>query len=126
MPFEGLEEEYIDCTKLGKHSSVELSQDFYSMKYIRRMKTYKWNDANGNLICKATVRYNDSGDGTVSTVYLPNSRLVSPVPTRRPASRQTSDPYGAKDYAHPDDFYYDYRDDFIDYEEAEDYWERYN
>ena len=33
------------------------------------------------------------------------------------------DPYNAKDYVHPDDFYYDYYDDFYDYEDAEDYWE---
>ena len=35
--------------------------------------------------------------------------------------KSSSDPYQAKDYAHPDDFYYDYRDDFWDYEDAEDY-----
>ena len=34
-----------------------------------------------------------------------------------------SDPFHASDYAHPDDFYYDYYDDFWDYEDAEDYWE---
>ena len=33
-----------------------------------------------------------------------------------------NDPYGAKDYADPDDFYYDHYDDFFDYEDAEDYW----
>ena len=36
-----LEEEYIDCTVLGGHSSVELSQDFNAMRYVRRYKTYK-------------------------------------------------------------------------------------
>lgn len=38
-------------------------------------------------------------------------------------SSSVSDPYNAKDYVHPDDFYYDYYDDFYDYEDAEDYWE---
>ena len=37
-----------------------------------------------------------------------------------------SDPYDAKSYAHPDDFYYDYYNDFWDYEDAEEYWENYN
>ena len=40
--------------------------------------------------------------------------------------KSSSDPYQAKDYAHPDDFYYDYRDDFWDYEDAEDYWEKHH
>ena len=132
MPFEGLEEEYISCTKLGEPSSVELSQDFYAMKYIRRTKAYLWHDAEGNLICKATVYYNTDGVGTVRSVYLPGSRLVTPAPTKRPVSTSRpsssgkSDPFDAKSYAHPDDFYYDYRDDFIDYEEAEEYWEKHN
>lgn len=36
---------------------------------------------------------------------------------------KSSDPYDAKSYAHPDDLYYNYPDDFWDYEDAEDYWE---
>lgn len=34
----------------------------------------------------------------------------------------SSDPYDAKSYAHPEDLYYDYPDDFWDYEDAENYW----
>ena len=37
-----------------------------------------------------------------------------------------SDPYDAKSYAHPEDLYYDYPDDFWDYEDAEDYWDKHN
>ena len=51
----------------------------------------------------------------------------TPKPTPRPTAKpQTSDPYHADDYAHPEDFYFDYYDDFWDYEDAEDYWEAYN
>ena len=32
------------------------------------------------------------------------------------------DPYNAKDYRDPEDFYEDYYDDFYDYEDAEDYY----
>lgn len=42
------------------------------------------------------------------------------------SGRKNDDPYNAKDYVHPDDFYYDYFDDFIDFEEAEDYWNEHN
>ncbi len=50
-----------------------------------------------------------------------------PRPTQKSSSSSNkSDPYDAKSYAHPDDFYYDYREDFWDYEDAEDYWEKYS
>ena len=35
---------------------------------------------------------------------------------------EDDDPYNAKDYATPEDFYYDHYDDFYDYDEAEEYW----
>ena len=48
---------------------------------------------------------------------------VTPRPSRRPAATPgASDPYDVHDYSHPDDFYYDHRDDFLDYEDAEDYF----
>ena len=37
-------------------------------------------------------------------------------------NRRKSKGIDASDYVHPDDFYYDYHDDFSDYEEAEDYY----
>lgn len=43
--------------------------------------------------------------------------------TRKPAQKEERDPYGAADYYDPDDFYFDYYDDFWDYEDAEEYWE---
>jgi len=42
--------------------------------------------------------------------------------TTKKAATKAYDPYHAADYVHPDDFYYDYYDDFYDYEDAEDYW----
>jgi len=51
--------------------------------------------------------------------YLPQSSNKKSSSTPKP----TSDPYDAKSYSHPEDFYYDYYDDFWDYEDAEDYWE---
>ena len=34
--------------------------------------------------------------------------------------------YDAKDYAHPDYFYYDYYNDFWDNEDTEHYWEKHH
>jgi len=49
----------------------------------------------------------------------------TPQPTKKPSTssgRSYADPYNARDYSDPDDFYFDYYDDFFDYEDAEDYW----
>ena len=42
------------------------------------------------------------------------------------STKKSSDLYDAKSYAHPDDFYYDNRDDFWDYEDAEEYYNEHN
>ena len=56
--------------------------------------------------------------------------ITDPTATPKPRSsakqKSTSDPYHASDYAHPEDFYDWYADDFWDYEDAEDYWEAHN
>lgn len=62
------------------------------------------------------------------TTSTPRSTLTpqptsTPRPSRRPVSTpRPSDPFDVHDYSHPDDFYYDHRDDFFDYEDAEDYF----
>lgn len=40
--------------------------------------------------------------------------------------KKSGDPYGAADYADPEDFYCDYYDDFDSFEDAEDYYNDYN
>ena len=58
--------------------------------------------------------------------------VKTPVPTATPksvkkkSSSKTDDPYDAASYKHPEDFYEAYRDDFWDYEDAEEYWESHN
>lgn len=64
-----------------------------------------------------------------STTYKPS---YTPQPSSRPSAtpklstrstkKSSSSGLNASDYYHPDDFYYDYYDDFYDYEEAEDYY----
>ena len=47
--------------------------------------------------------------------------------TRKPYYEQNDpDPYDAKDYGDPDDFYYWHEDDFYDYEDAEEYYYNHN
>ena len=74
---------------------------------------------------RPTVKPTVSPRPTVKPTPTPTPRPVTtPRPTAKPkATSKPSDPFNAKDYSHPDDFYYDYYDDFWDFEDAEDYWE---
>ncbi len=92
-------------------------------------------DAAGNGI--RTIKYRYDAPPKIYVIWVSEStnQVVKVSVTDPTASsnrksstnkKSTSDPYQAKDYAHPDDFYYDYRDDFWDYEDAEDYWERHH
>ncbi len=71
--------------------------------------------------CSWMERY---GGGLPKVVNPTSTPAPTPRHTNRPKSGESnSDPYNAKSYPHPDDFYYDHYDDFWDYEEAEEYWE---
>ena len=74
---------------------------------------------------RPTVKPSVTPRPTVKPTSTPTPRPVTtPRPTAKPkATSKPSDPFNAKDYSHPDDFYYDYYDDFWDFEDAEDYWE---
>lgn len=71
-----------------------------------------------------------------SSQYVPNKKTYKHAsnPTQAPTttkkkkyySSKNNDPYDAKDYVDPDDFYYDHYDDFYDYEDAEDYYHGHN
>lgn len=69
-----------------------------------------------------TVKYDTSSSSNSKNT----SSNKSTTYRKSSSSKSSSDPYNAKDYAHPDDFYYDHYDDFVDFEEAEDYWDSYN
>ena len=92
-------------------------------------------DAAGNGI--RTIKYRYDAPPKIYVIWVSEStnKVVKVSVTDPTASsnrksttnkKSSSDPYQAKDYAHPDDFYYDYYDDFWDYEDAEDYWERHH
>ena len=92
-------------------------------------------DTAGNKVRTIKYHYDDLPKQYTIWVSEATNRVVKVSITDPTASakrssstkkKSSSDPYGAKDYAHPDDFYYDYYDDFWDYEDAEDYWEEYN
>lgn len=76
--------------------------------------------------CKWMQRY--GGGLPTSSGYASYSYSTkAPRATAKPkATTSKDDPYRASDYAHADDFYYDHWDDFIDFEEAEDYYDEHH
>lgn len=98
-PYVGMYAQYIDYTQLGRHTSME---------YRDGVTFYYWKK--GNKSYSASVQ-----DGYVVFV----GRTVS----GSSGHRSSSDPYNASDYSHVDDFYYDHRDDFFNYQDAEDYYD---
>ena len=68
---------------------------------------------------KVTTRATASTTAKSSGGYRTTTRKVTPSTTTAP----DDDPFNARDYVDPDDFYDDYYDEFYDYEDAEEYWE---
>ena len=92
-------------------------------------------DTAGNGV--RTIKYRFDDPPKIYTIWVRESNdtvvkvsVTDPTAATKPKNstkkKSASDPYQAKDYAHPDDFYYDYYDDFWDYEDAEDYWEKHH
>lgn len=99
--------------------------------------TYEFDRQSGDLSSHDYYYLNGERHDVIATPRPSPTPTPKPTATPRPTAtpkRTTttpkpttdSDPYNARDYSHPDDFYYDYYDDFWDYEDAEDYWEEWN
>lgn len=52
-----------------------------------------------------------------------NNTSNNSKPSNKDNTSTKTDPYNAKDYANEDDFWEDYYNDFIDFDEAEQYWD---
>ena len=82
---------------------------------------------------KAYSSYSNSGScvttqskRTAETTKKQSSAASSGSKKSGTTKRDSRDEFDADEYAHPDDFYYDHYNDFVDFEEAEDYWEDHN
>lgn len=83
----------------------------------------EWNKLFSNSRSYSTTVKYDTSSSSLNSKSTSSSK--STISRKSSSSKNSSDPYDAKDYAHPDDFYYDHYDDFVDFEEAEDYWDDY-
>ena len=130
VPYEGMPESRLNYTKLGAPTSVDLCTDFYKLRPSHRTKYYVWKK-NGSTIFKATVRYWDyktdrAVDGYVSDVTDWTNVTTTKYHYTTKKHTTTTDPYNVNNYSNEDDFYEDHYDDFMDYYEAEDYYDEYH
>ena len=143
LPYEGMPVEAIDRTKLGKHSDFNyVKQSSRSDKQQDEGITYYyWYDSYHKFridpLCKAAVQngkvisveYNPKS-GTPSKTGSSSGGSYRPSGNRPAATTKKAyyddDPYNARDFNDPEDFYDYYYDDFEDYEEAYDYFYEHN
>lgn len=132
LPYEGMNEKYLDKTKLGKYGDYYINYKVENGKQIER-QVYNWYTKEGSLIFRAVVdksyvtstsKFYESkywnGDDLKNGV-LPGGRKKSKT-YKKQESTKFVDEYNVNDYSNEDDFYYDHYDDFYDYYEAEDYY----
>ena len=116
LPYVGLSEEYIGMTALGKPSSTVRHN--YEMISGEQYKANLYDFMQGGKVI-FTAR---CVKGKVYQVF--DHRTDPWVPSKPSASKpKNDDPYNAKDFWDPEDFYEWYKDDFDGFEDAEEYWE---
>ena len=123
-PYYGMSERQISRTKLGMYDKY-MKDKVFDGEY-----DYIWEDSNGKMLFKARVK-----KGVVVGISeFSGSKSDKPASTKTPVTSSvgktskpaaTSKPKTSKSvagYYSPEDFYYDYPDDFFDFEEAEEYY----
>lgn len=115
----------------GNISSAASKEHFLKFEYLTP-KQKEFVDKKRNIIKNAWDDYCDeldrkkySGEITVPHTPTTTKHYTTKSYTKKHYTEK-HDPYHAKDYADPEDFYDDYYDDFADYEDAEDYYEDFN
>ena len=117
VPFVGLPESRIGDTSLGKPDpNMRRTTGTYGGKDVI---FFRYDFVRDNKIIFSAFCYN-------GRVVLVEDYRSSPIPTKKPSSYSS----GSSSYSYPDpgefddpsDFYYWYYDEFVDYEEAEEYY----
>ncbi len=149
LPYDGMPEALINSTKLGKATSVDINPLTYSKYYWKipyyaeQSKYSDWQYAyyqvytrNGAVervwyapkyetVPKQTSSSGGSSSGGSSSGSPYSYSVDRPVTTTKKVYYD-DDPYNARDFNDPEDFYDYYYDDFEDYEEAYDYFYDHN
>ena len=116
VPYIGMPESEIRNTSLGAPSG--------NVRHNTEMKNGQPHSANiyDFKRDKATIFTARCVDGYVINVWDHRDNPVVPYRPEKSTKSYDDDPFNVHDYIHPDDFYYDHYDDFVDYEDAEDYY----
>ncbi len=127
IPYEGMSETHINKTIMGKYHDIDTSSKYGNTKYY-------WKTNSGDIMLIVTCK-----EGKVTSIsrygwdYYWTADLkpiwngTNPYKNKKSSSsKKKEDPYNVNDYSDPEDFYYDNYDDFWEYEEAEDYYNRYH
>ena len=88
----------------------------YNFSHLRR-SSYGYGNSSSSY--GSTYSNGNSGSQQTSSYYTPSKSYKSSN-----SKNTKSDPYNAKDYSNEEDFYDDHYDDFFDYYDAEDYYNR--
>ena len=122
LPFEGMPASSVSKSILGAYSSKEsIGGDLTRFKWISRSGDIYFYAIGDVWTITEVSKCNDSlyWDGDT---YCPNGVQSQPATAQTDGTVSSNDPFDARSYSEPNDFYYDYPDDFVDYEDAEDYW----
>lgn len=142
VPYEGMSEEYINYTMVGRYNEREEESFSHGEYHITTYIWYaKWYDPNSKSIglkvkCqdgKVTdvikMNYYWTEDGMPNTRGVPIDQFAKykrKYSSKSTEKKKKSDPYDVYEYDDPEDFYYDNYDDFECYEDAEDYFDDHN
>ena len=108
------------CSKSSKSTYSGLYRSKYSSSYSNYSNSSSRSSGSRNISSDYSFGSSSSRSAGTYSVYSSASKTKSSSKSKS----TSSDPYDAKSYAHPDDLYYDYPDEFWDYEDAEDYYNK--
>ena len=116
-PYVGMGFSYINSTSLGKYA-YDFDESYWDSSANRTVyqRDYYWKE-NGREIYVATVRFANSDCKAGCVCNIIDRRNEKPS-----HFKPSSDPYEVDYYSNSEDFYYWHEDDFVDFEEAEDYF----
>ena len=121
-----MSEEYIAKTSLGTPSLIGHNRQVKNGDQLLA-NLYDYYNRNGEVIYSVRCV-----EGKITEIWDKRDNPVKPRNTNTTnkssssSEKKNKDPYHASSFAHPDDFYEWYYDDFWDYEDAEDYWEKHH
>lgn len=113
--------DYGDCQNEGGKEAEHYEGEFCSYHAVRL-------NNGGKLKKKTPLGYNGGSGGGLGlgrdseTTSDKNTSSKKEEPKKEEKKELPYDPYDVYDYWDPEDFYYDWEDDFDGYEDAEDYW----